>query len=67
MVITRNPAGSDVTPLAYTTTEAAEALRVSRAHVYSLIERGELRSIKLGKSRRITAEALAELIAQSAA
>jgi len=54
-------------PLAYTTTEAAEALRVSRAHIYHLIERGQLRSVKFGKSRRIPADALAELIEQSAA
>jgi len=56
-----------VEPLAYTVNEAAEALRIDRTHVYHLIRDGRLRSIKLGKSRRIPADALAELIAQSAA
>ena len=49
--------------IAYTIPEAAEALGVSRAHVYNLIREGRLRSVKFGRSRRIPATALAEMIA----
>ena len=44
--------------LAYTVLEAAELLSLSRAHVYRLIEIGELGSVKIGKSRRVSAEQL---------
>jgi excisionase family DNA binding protein len=43
--------------------EAAEALKVSRTKVYDLMRSGRLRSVKLGGSRRIPVEALAELVA----
>ena len=33
--------------------EAAKALRLGRSKVYELIETGELKSIKIGRSRRI--------------
>lgn len=34
-------------------TEAAAYLRISRTKLYSLMDAGELRTVKLGKSRRI--------------
>jgi excisionase family DNA binding protein len=40
--------------------EAAEALRVSRTVVFTLIRDGALHSVKIGASRRIPAVALAE-------
>jgi excisionase family DNA binding protein len=40
--------------LAYTVEEAAELLSLSRAHVYRLIELGDLQSVKIGKCRRVT-------------
>lgn len=40
--------------LAYTVEEAAELLSISRAHVYRLLDRKELESIQVGRSRRIT-------------
>jgi excisionase family DNA binding protein len=40
--------------IAYTVEHAARLLECSRAHLYNLIARGELRSIKLGAARRIT-------------
>lgn len=49
--------------LAYSPAEAAEILGVSRAHVHALIAQGILPSLKLGRSRRIRAEALAERLA----
>jgi excisionase family DNA binding protein len=44
--------------------EAAQALRVGRSKVYELIAAGALRSVKIGGSRRISAAALAEFVAQ---
>lgn len=38
----------------YRVEEAAELLQVSRAHLYALIRSGDVRSVKLGRSRRIT-------------
>jgi excisionase family DNA binding protein len=41
-----------------TVPEAAQLLRLSRAKVYSLMDAGELRYAKFGRSRRIPREAL---------
>lgn len=38
-------------------------LHIGRDKVYILLRTGQLRSIKIGKSRRITKEQLAEFIA----
>jgi excisionase family DNA binding protein len=35
--------------------EAAEALGVSRARLYELMTRGDIRSVKIGASRRVPA------------
>lgn len=40
--------------LAYTIEEAAKLLSLSRAHVYRLLDIGEIGSISIGRSRRIT-------------
>ena len=42
--------------------EAAERLGVSRSAAYTLIQRGEIRTIHIGKSRRVPAEALTEFV-----
>lgn len=39
---------------AYTPDEAATKLSISRAHLYRLLDRGELKSIHIGRCRRIT-------------
>jgi excisionase family DNA binding protein len=44
--------------------EAAEFLAVSRAHLYSLMDSGTLKYVKLGRSRRIPWRALEELAAR---
>lgn len=49
-------------PLTLTVNETAVQLRVTKRMVYTLMERGELRSIKVGRTRRITRQALAEYI-----
>lgn len=41
---------------AYRPSQAAELLGVSRRHVYALIERGELRTVKSGTATLIRAE-----------
>ena len=41
--------------LAYTVEEAADLLSLSRAHVYRLLDLGELASVRIGRSRRVTA------------
>jgi excisionase family DNA binding protein len=48
---------------AYTVEEVADLLRVGRDKVYLLLRTGRLRSIKIGKSRRITEAHLAAFIA----
>jgi excisionase family DNA binding protein len=42
--------------------EAAEYLSISRAKAYELIQRGELRSVKIDGSRRITLRQLENYI-----
>jgi excisionase family DNA binding protein len=43
--------------------EVARALGVGRTTVFELIRAGELRSVKIGKSRRIPTEAVREYVA----
>lgn len=49
--------------LLLTPEEAARALRVGRGKIYELIRSGDLRSVKIGGLRRISAAALAEFVA----
>jgi excisionase family DNA binding protein len=48
---------------AYTVEQVAEILHVGRDKVYALLRTGQLRSIKIGKLRRITSRHIAEFIA----
>ena len=48
---------------AYTVEQVAKMLNISHDKVYFLLRTRQLRSIKIGKSRRITEEQLAEFIA----
>ena len=48
---------------AYTVEEVADLLHVGRDKVYLLLRTGQLRSIKIGKSRRITEAHLAAFVA----
>ena len=47
---------------AYTVEQVAEILHIGRDKVYFLLRTGQLRSIKIGKLRRITDQHLAEFI-----
>jgi excisionase family DNA binding protein len=44
--------------------EVVRILSLGRSQVYKLITSGELRSIKIGRSRRIPRQALAEFLAK---
>lgn len=44
--------------------EAAELLSIGRSKVYELIGTGELRSVRIGASRRIPTDALLDFIGQ---
>jgi excisionase family DNA binding protein len=48
---------------ACTVEQVAEMLHVGRDKVYYLLRTGQLRSIKIGKLRRITEQQLAEFVA----
>jgi excisionase family DNA binding protein len=48
---------------AFTVEQVAEILHIGRDKVYFLLRTGQLRSIKIGKLRRITDRHLAEFIA----
>ena len=48
---------------AFTVEQVAEMLHVGRDKIYYLLRTGQLRSIKIGKLRRITEQQLAEFIA----
>jgi excisionase family DNA binding protein len=50
--------------LLHTATEAAAALGISRSRVYELMAAGELEYVKLGRSRRIPADALESFVAR---
>jgi len=52
------------TRLLFTPEHAADRLDVGRTTVYALMARGELRSVKIGRARRVPAEALQEYVAK---
>lgn len=45
-------------PVLLTPEEVAESLRIARSRVYDLIAAGTLRSVRIGRSRRIPRESL---------
>ena len=55
--------GGDANLQAYTVEQVAKMLHIGRDKVYELLRTGQLRSIKIGKLRRITDEQLAEFVA----
>lgn len=50
-------------PLLLKPEEAAEALGISRSRYYELVADGKIKTVKIGASRRVTPEALADFIA----
>lgn len=53
---------SPVERLAYSPAEAAQALGISRARLYQLLDDGTIPSVKLGRRRLIRRQALADLL-----
>lgn len=53
-----------VEPILLTTIQAAQALNISRSRTIELIASGELRSVKIRGSRRISTKALDEFVAK---
>lgn len=49
-------------PKVYTPAEVAEILKIGQTKVYELLQRGEIRSRKIGKLRRIPAAAIDEFL-----
>ncbi|MBS1848980.1 MAG: helix-turn-helix domain-containing protein [Actinobacteria bacterium] len=47
-----------------TTDEAADALALSRTMVFNLIRAGELRSVRIGRARRVPVDAINEFVAE---
>jgi excisionase family DNA binding protein len=54
----------EMPPILFSTAEVARLLGIGQCRVYDLIRQRELRSVKVGASRRISARALAEYVAQ---
>jgi excisionase family DNA binding protein len=53
---------AETTPKLVTVEEAGRTLAMSRASVYKLMDCGDLKWLKLGRSRRILAESIIALI-----
>ena len=54
----------EIPPLLFTTAEVARLLGIGQCRVYDLIRERELRSVKVGASRRISARALRDYVEQ---
>jgi excisionase family DNA binding protein len=50
--------------IAYSTTEGAQALGIGRTHMFELLRRGEIASVKSGRRRLIPATALDDYLAR---
>lgn len=61
--VVRSSDGADVEKVLLTVEEAAARLNLGRTSVFGLIKRGEIESVRIGRSRRIPARVL-ELYAQ---
>lgn len=57
------PARPVPAPLLLTVEEAGAALGVGRSFMYELIARGDIKSVQLGRLRRVRPDALTEYIA----
>lgn len=51
-----------VRPVLLTLEEAAEVLRIGRTRMFALVGRGEVRSVRIGSSRRVPMAAIEEYV-----
>jgi excisionase family DNA binding protein len=49
-------------PMLFTVEEVAEILRIGRSSVFVMIKRGELKSVKIGRNRRVPLESIHALV-----
>ena len=56
------PSTSAVVPLLLTVNQAAQLLGIGRSTLYELIETGDVRSVKVGASRRIPLKAVHDYV-----
>lgn len=54
-------------PTLYTPSQVADYLQVARGTVYSLVSRGEIESVKVGRNRRFTADHIRHYIKRKGA
>ena len=52
----------EIPPILFTTAEVARLLGIGKCRVYDLIRERELRSVKVGASRRVSARALRDYV-----
>ena len=52
------------TPLLFTPEQAAAALNLGRTRIFEMLKTGQLPSVQVGRSRRITQQALQEFVQQ---
>jgi excisionase family DNA binding protein len=56
---------SRVEPVVVTVADAAAMLSIGRSRVYELIQGGDLASVKIGASRRVTIKSIRKLLAEA--
>jgi excisionase family DNA binding protein len=56
--------GGQFPRVAYSVAEAAAVLGIGRSLAYEMVGRGELRSFTIGRRRLVSADAIAELVAE---
>ena len=49
-------------PMLFTPVQAAKIINVSRSHVYTMMNKGELGSVNIGRCRRITVSQMNDFI-----
>ena len=54
----------EIPPILFTVDEVARFLSIGRHRVFDLIREGGLRSVKVGSSRRVSARALCDFVAE---
>jgi excisionase family DNA binding protein len=55
---------TDAIDFVYTVAEAARQLKIGRTAMYELIMSGEVRSVTIGRSRRVPASCIADYLAR---
>lgn len=55
---------STASDFVYTVAEAARKLKIGRTAMYELVMSGRVRSVTIGRSRRVPARCIAEYLAQ---